>query len=65
VNISIIKIDSPKTSDDSIVREGIVFFNAKILGEKADHFSVYLKDGDGVIRGGATVWVHTDRKSVV
>lgn len=60
MKISIIKKNAPKPSEDKILREGIVEFNKKILGERPEHFSVFLKDENDIIHGGAMVWVHTE-----
>lgn len=51
---------NPSELDDKIVRDGLSHFNEKHMVEKATHFSLYLKDDNGAIRGGALVWAHTD-----
>ena len=51
--------NTPDASDDKVIRNGIVDFNAKIIKEKSSHFSVFAKDGDQII-GGALIWEHSD-----
>ncbi len=51
--------NSPDASDDKVIRNGIVDFNAQIIKEKSSHFSVFAKDGDQII-GGALIWEHSD-----
>lgn len=46
-------------SDDKVIRNGIVDFNAQIIKEKSSHFSVFAKDGAQII-GGALIWDHSD-----
>ena len=51
---------NPNPSDDQRLREAIVSFNMQTLGERADHFSIFLRDEHSTIHGGATIWVHTE-----
>lgn len=51
---------NPKSNDDNLLREAIVSFNMQTLGERADHFSIFLRDENSIIHGGATVWVHSE-----
>ena len=51
--------NNPAASDDKVIRNGIVDFNAQIIKEKSSHFSVFAKDGDQII-GGALIWEHSD-----
>lgn len=51
--------NTPDTSDDKVIRNGIVDFNAQIVKEKSSHFSVFAKD-DAQIIGGALIWEHSD-----
>lgn len=51
---------NPTDVDIKIIREGIVGFNAKIIGEGAKSFSVYLKDGNNNICGGILAWLHSE-----
>ncbi len=51
--------NTPDASDDKVIRNGIVDFNAKIIKEKSSHFSLFAKDGDQII-GGALIWEHSD-----
>lgn len=60
MKISIIKDNNPNAENDQIVRAGIIAFNDSILGDHPDRFSIYLKDENGTIRGGAMVWVHKE-----
>lgn len=46
-------------SDDKVIRNGIVDFNAQIIKEKSSHFSAFAKDGAQII-GGALIWEHSD-----
>lgn len=46
--------NTPDASDDKVIRNGIVDFNAKIIKEKSSHFSLFAKDGDQII-GGALI----------
>ncbi|HFL2714598.1 TPA: GNAT family N-acetyltransferase [Legionella pneumophila] len=43
---------------DKFIREGIVTFNAPFIGSKPDRYSIYVKDNDGTIIGGAIVFAH-------
>lgn len=60
MKILIIKDNNPNPNNDQIIREGIVNFNAQTLGECSGQFSIYLKDENSIIRGGAVVWVHKE-----
>lgn len=51
--------NNPAASDDKVIRNGIVDFNAQIIKEKSSHFSVFAKDGTQII-GGALIWEHSD-----
>jgi len=51
--------NTPDASDDKVIRNGIVDFNAQIIKEKSSHFSVFAKDGAQII-GGALIWEHSD-----
>jgi GNAT superfamily N-acetyltransferase len=57
---SIIKVQNPKPENNQIIRAGIIAFNDSILHDHPDQFSVYLKDENGTIHGGAVVWVHKE-----
>ncbi|CZG89312.1 ribosomal-protein-alanine acetyltransferase [Legionella pneumophila] len=43
---------------DKIIRDGIMNFNAPFTGAKPDRYSIYVKDNDGHIIGGAIVYAH-------
>ena len=43
-NIEYIIENTPDASDDNVIRNGIVDFNAQIIREKSSHFSVFAKD---------------------
>ena len=51
--------NSPDASDDKVIRNGKVDFNAQIIKEKSSHFSVFAKDGAQII-GGALIWEYSD-----
>lgn len=51
--------NAPSASDDKIIRDGIVNFNAQIINENATHFSVFAKEHHKII-GGALIWEHSD-----
>lgn len=53
---------SPTENDNAIVREGIVSFNERIIGERDKPFSVFLKNDLGEIVGGVQAWF--DHESV-
>lgn len=44
---------------DKIVRGGIVTFNAPFTGTKPERYSIYVKDNENNIIGGAIVYAHT------
>ena len=58
-NIEYIIENTPDASDDKVIRNGIVDFNAQIIREKSSHFSVFAKDFAQII-GGALIWEHSD-----
>ncbi|HAT4400014.1 TPA: GNAT family N-acetyltransferase [Legionella pneumophila subsp. pneumophila] len=43
---------------DKIIRDGIVNFNAPFTGTKPERYSIYVKDNEGNIIGGAIVYAH-------
>ncbi|ANN97283.1 TPA: GNAT family N-acetyltransferase [Legionella pneumophila] len=43
---------------DKIIRDGIVNFNAPFTGTKPERYSIYVKDNEGIIIGGAIVYAH-------
>lgn len=60
MKISIIKDSNPNPENDQVIQAGIIAFNDSILHDHPDRFSIYLKDENGAIRGGAVVWVHKE-----
>ncbi|HAT2073508.1 TPA: GNAT family N-acetyltransferase [Legionella pneumophila] len=44
---------------DKIVRNGIVNFNAPFTGTKPERYSIYVKNNENNIIGGAIVYAHT------
>lgn len=51
--------NNPNSSDDKVIRDGIVNFNSQVINEKATHFSIFAKN-NGKIIGGALIWEHSD-----
>jgi N-acetylglutamate synthase-like GNAT family acetyltransferase len=51
--------NNPDSSDDKVIRDGIVDFNCQIIKEKASHFSIFAKYNTQII-GGALIWEHSD-----
>ncbi|MCZ4720916.1 GNAT family N-acetyltransferase, partial [Legionella pneumophila] len=41
---------------DKIIRDGIVNFNAPFTGTKPERYSIYVKDNEAIIIGGAIVY---------
>lgn len=51
---------TPSMSDNAVVREGIISFNANILGEREKAFSVFLKNDLGKVLGGIQAFVGSE-----
>jgi GNAT superfamily N-acetyltransferase/trans-aconitate methyltransferase len=51
---------SPKAHFDAIIRDGIKTFNRQVIQEEATHWSIYAKDEQQIIIGGALIWEHSD-----
>ncbi|MBA3535020.1 MAG: GNAT family N-acetyltransferase [Tatlockia sp.] len=51
--------NNPNSSDEKVIRDGIVNFNSQVINEKAKHFSIFAKD-KGKIIGGALIRAHSD-----
>lgn len=51
--------DTPKTSDDDVIRHGVRAFNQSILKETQQHFSLLAKRAE-VIIAGSLIWQHSD-----
>ncbi|HAU2069964.1 TPA: GNAT family N-acetyltransferase, partial [Legionella pneumophila] len=45
---------------DKIIRDGIINFNAPFTGTKPERYSIYAKDNESNIIGGAIVFAHTN-----
>lgn len=45
---------------DKIVRDGIVNFNTPFTGTKPERYSIYVKDNESKIIGGAIVFAHAN-----
>ncbi|HVV68532.1 MAG TPA: GNAT family N-acetyltransferase [Gammaproteobacteria bacterium] len=50
----------PKAEDDAVIRQGIIHFNKQVIQETAKHWSIYVKDQQQRIIGGALIWEHSD-----
>ncbi len=50
----------PSEADNTVVREGIVAYNEKIVGERDKVFSIFLKDESGKVFGGIHVFLGTE-----
>ncbi|RAP35476.1 hypothetical protein B1207_12320 [Legionella quinlivanii] len=59
-NINIVLDLEPSEQNNGILRRGIIDFNVAHLGEKAHNCSVFARDENENIIGGATLWVHSD-----
>lgn len=57
---SIVIDHSPNAQNDALIRNGIVAFNQQVIREKAIHWSIYVKDEQQEIIGGALIWEHSD-----
>lgn len=51
---------SPSEADNAVVREGIIAFNEKILGERDRTFSIFLKDDQGKVFGGIQAFIGSE-----
>lgn len=49
---SIVVDYAPSEADNALVREGIIAYNEKIIGERDKEFSIFLKNDVGKIVGG-------------
>lgn len=60
-HLPLIVVDyTPTTQNDAIIRNGIVAFNRQMIQEEATHWSIYAKDEQQTIVGGALIWEHSD-----
>ena len=60
IGLKLIVETQPHPDDDAVVRDGLASFNALYLGEKVQHVSIFLRDENNQIVGGALVYVHSD-----
>jgi GNAT superfamily N-acetyltransferase len=51
---------APSESDNAIVKEGIIAFNANILGEREKAFSIFLKNDLGKVLGGLQAFLGSE-----
>jgi GNAT superfamily N-acetyltransferase len=51
---------APSEADNVVVREGIVAFNEKIVGERDQAFSIFLKNDLGKVFGGIQAFVGSE-----
>jgi len=51
---------APTEADNAAVREGIVAFNEKILGERDKVFSIFLKNDQELVFGGIQAFLGTE-----
>lgn len=51
---------TPSATDNAVLKEGIIEFNAKVLGTRDKEFSVFLKDESGKVFGGILAFVDTE-----
>lgn len=51
---------NPLEQEDKIIREGIISFNEPFTGSKPDRYSIYVKDTERHIVGGALVYAYTN-----
>lgn len=58
--IKILVDNNPSDENNAFLRNGIVNFNAQFLNEKASSFSIFAKNPENKIIGGATIWEHSD-----
>ena len=53
--INILVDNNPSDENNAFLRNGIVNFNAQFLNEKASSFSIFAKNPENKIIGGATI----------
>ena len=51
---------TPSQADNAIVREGIIAFNEKIIGERDKEFSIFLKNDSGKVFGGIQAFLDSE-----
>lgn len=60
INLKLVLDKSPLNEDDQILFDNIMEFNAKNIGEKPKHFSVFLRDDENRVFGGISVYMHSN-----
>lgn len=50
----------PSNADNAVIREGIVAFNEKIVGERDKEFSIFLKNDQGKVFGGIQAFLGSE-----
>ncbi|CDR34799.1 GNAT family N-acetyltransferase [Criblamydia sequanensis] len=50
----------PKEADNDVLREGMLAFNEKIVGERDKPFSIFLKNESGKIYGGVQAFLGSE-----
>ncbi len=50
----------PRAQDDAVIRDEIIEFNKQILKETAKHWSIYVKNKQQLIIGGALIWEYSN-----
>jgi len=50
----------PSQADNAVVSEGIIAFNAHILGERDKKFSIFLKNDSGIVFGGIQAFLDSE-----
>ena len=51
---------TPTEADNAVVREGIIAFNEKIIGERDKTFSIFLKNDSGKVFGGIQAFIDSE-----
>ncbi|ARG98132.1 GNAT family N-acetyltransferase [Legionella micdadei] len=60
LNVKLTVEKSPSDADNAILRKGIIEFNVNCLHERGSQFSVFARDDQNKIIGGALIWQHSD-----
>lgn len=59
-NIKVVVDYDPSQADNAVISEGIIAFNAHILGERDKAFSIFLKNDSGQVFGGIQAFLDTE-----
>lgn len=59
-NMYKVVVDTPSDADNDVLREGIIAFNEKIVGERDKEFSIFLKDDLGKVFGGIQAFLGSE-----